>query len=416
MSATRPRRPIAIRLLNAAGRIGERIGLPMARLDESKLLAEAQRRARLEDFGNESFRAGLGVLLASLEGEARLTALGRMMAKERVVSLLASRLRLVDWRKHHPEVAGQQIHSPWFVLGLPRTGTTLLYGLLAQDPEHRSPMSWEVAEPVPPPETATFDTDPRIEANQRQIDGLEKIAPGFQAIHPVGARLPQECISLTALEFKSHEFAISFDIPAYLDWLYNRQDMRSAYRFHSEMLQHLQSRHHRPRWVLKAPVHLFTLDALLERYPDARIIQTHRDPLDVMASVSSLHYVLRGAATDAVDPIAVGRQQVTLWSEMLRRGMAARDRRAAEADRFCDVQFNDLLADPIGCVRRVYAHFDTPLSSEAETRMRRYLAENPREKHGTHRYMLETFSIDPVRDGARFDAYCECYRIPRARR
>jgi hypothetical protein len=409
-------RPIPLRLLNAVGRGAARLGRPFGgRFEEDAVLASARKRTGLDDFGADTFREGLRVFLDSLEREANLSPLGRIMAHGRVVDLLCDRLRLVDWRTRHPEVAKEEIHEPWFVLGLPRTGTTLLHGLLAQDPAHRAPMSWEVAFPVPPAEAATYDTDPRIAAAERMLGQLDRIAPAFQSIHPMGALLPQECVALFAFEFASFEFETAFDVPTYAAWLF-RTDMRAAYRFHHDVLQHMQSRYRGERWVLKTPVHLLTIDALLERYPDAKLIQTHRDPLEVMASLSSLHCVLRAAASDAIDPLYVGRQQLPLWSEMLRRGMEAREGRAHETDRFCDVQFVDLLEDPLGCVRRIYDHFGATVSAEAEARMKRFLDENPREKHGTHRYTLETFGIDPVRDARRFDAYCERYGVPRARR
>jgi hypothetical protein len=168
--------------------------------------------------------------------------------------------------------------------------------------------------------------------------------------------------------------------------------------------------------VLKSPGNLPFIGALLEVYPDAMIVQTHRDPLDVLASVSSLNCVLRGAASDDIDPHEIGRQQVDYWSRTLQTGMQQREGAVGQAAQFCDVHFPDLLADPLACVRRVYEHFGLELSREAEERMSRFLEDNKRDKHGTHRYTLETFGIDPERDGRGFDDYCERYGVARRKR
>jgi hypothetical protein len=408
--ALRKGRPLPIRLINAAGRAASRLGVRAPSLDEGALLAAARKETGLGDFGSDSFRPGLRKLIESLEGEAALNAIGRLAARGQLVGLLAGRLRLVEHRQRHPELADEEIRRPLFVLGLPRTGTTILYGLLAQDPAHRSPLSWEVAFPCPPPETATYDTDPRIEQTERQLGQIERLVPGFNAVHPMGARLPQECVAMLAVHFHSIQFMASYNVPSYGEWLV-RQDMRPAYRFHREFLQHLQSRYPGERWVLKTPAHLSTIDALLEEYPDAMLVQTHRDPVDVIASVGSLECMLRSATSDDIDPHYVGRQQLELWSRILRRGMAARDR-LPEPDRvFCDVHFADLLADPIDCVRRIYDHFGLELTGEADQRMRRFLADHAQDKHGVHRYTLETFGLSAEEVSRQFQDYCERHSI-----
>ena len=410
MEAPRPHRPPTIRGLNALGRAVSGLGLHLPSLGEELLLRAAGRATGLTDFGPGGFRPGLHQLLTSLERDAALTAIGRMFARAQIVGLLATRLSLVEHRKRHPDLANERVARPLFVLGLPRTGTTILYGLLAQDPAHRSPLSWEVGFPFPPPRGETYHDDPRIEQMDRQLDQLRRLAPGFDAIHPMAARLPQECVAITALDFHSIQFSTTYRLPSYEKWLFE-QDLRPAYGFHREFLQHLQSAYAKERWVLKSPAHLATIDALLEVYPDAMIVQTHRNPLDVLASVSSLHCVLRSAASDAVDPCEVGREQVELWSRTLRRGLEQRERVPDRATRFFDVHFPDLLADPLECVRRVYAHFDLELTGEAQQRMVSFLEANTRDKHGTHRYTPETFGIDPVRDAQHFEAYYRRFQL-----
>jgi hypothetical protein len=411
MHSLRPSHPFPVRAINAAGRAAARLGQRIPSLDEDALLAAARAKTGLDDFGPDDFREGLRALLASLESEARLTTLGRIAARGQILSLLENRLQLLDHRKRHPEIAREEIRRPLFVLGLPRTGTTILYGLLAQDPAHRSPLAWEVAFPCPPPETATYASDPRIARADAQFEQLKKLAPGFDAIHPMAGALPQECVAIFAHEFKSVQFQAAFDVPAYQAWL-EAQDMRSTYRYHREFLQHLQSRCPGERWVLKTPGHLPTIDVLLDEYPDAMIVQTHRDPLEVIGSVSSLECILRGAGSDAIDPHAIGSQQVALWSRQIAMGMRAR-RDSGRTDCFHDVHFREFLADPIGCVRTIYDHFSLPLSEEAEARMRAFLADNARDKHGVHRYALADFGIDPREATRHFDVYYEAFGIPR---
>jgi len=387
-----PFRPLPIRVFNALGRAGTQFGVRGFSLAEESLLAAARAEAKLPDFGLETFLTGLRVLLASLERDARLNAFGRYFARRQVLELLVTRLRLVDWRKQHPEVEKQEIARPLFVLGLPRTGTTLLYSLLALDPAHRSPLSWEIDDPCPPAEAASYESDARIAKSEWRFSQLRELARGIQAIHPVGAALPQECIVITASEFTSIRFEMCFDVPTYQDWLLEA-DLTGCYAWHRCFLQHLQSRFAKERWVLKSPGHLGAIDALLAAYPDALIVQTHRDPRRVVPSVSSLEWTLRQVASDEGDPHALGRQQLRAWSKTLARGMRARERHVARAAQFLDLHFHEIARDALGCVRRIYAHFGLALTPEFERRMRDYLAAHPREEHGAHRYTLEGFGL-----------------------
>ncbi len=387
-----PFRPLPIRAFNALGRAASKLGVHGFSLAERSLLAAARGEAKLEDFGPETFLPGLRVLLESLEREAQLNAFGRYFARRQVLELLVCRLRLVAWRKAHPEVEAQRIARPLFVLGLPRTGTTLLYSLLALDPAHRSPLSWEIDEPCPPAEAASYGSDPRIAKSEWRFAQLRQLARGIEAIHPVGAALPQECIVITASEFASIRFEMCFDVPSYQRWLL-AADMRGCYAWHKRFLQHLQSRFAKQRWVLKSPGHLGTIDALLSEYPDALIVQTHRDPRRVVPSVSSLEWTLRQVASDALHPHALGKQQLRAWSETLRMGMRGREKHAAKANQFVDLHFHEIAADAVGCVRRVYAHFGLALTPAFEQRMRDYVAAHPREEHGAHRYTLAGFGL-----------------------
>lgn len=409
----KPFRPLPIRALNGLGRLLARVGIRPISLAEDSLLGAASRQnGGLEDFGPDSFRSGLAKLLESLEREARLTLFGRYFARRQLLELLGHRLQLSDWRARHPEVAAQEIRRPLFILGLPRTGTTLLYGLLAEDPANRAPLSWEIDQPCPPAETASYEDDPRIATTQARFDQVNQLAPGFQTIHPVGARMPQECIVPTASEFMSIRFQMCFDVESYDEWML-AQDMRPTYEWHRRWLQHMQSRHANERWILKSPGHLGPIDALFDVYPDAMVVQTHRDPVRVIPSVANLEYTMRLVSSDEVDPKRVGRQMMQVWSQLLAQGMAARDRRPERESRILDLSMREVVRDPIACVERIYRHFELELSEVFRERMRSYLARHPKDEFGVHRYSLAAFGLEEEAVNAAFKGYRERFGIDR---
>ena len=398
------RRPLGLRLLNGAGRAARATGFPVLRLDAEALMARAERRTGLHDFGADSFREPLGRLVHSLEHEAELTLLGRLIARTDLVRFLENRLRMTAEHRRHPEIAAAPIERPLFILGLPRTGTSILHELLAQDPANRVPMTWEVMHPWPPPERATYESDPRIAQVEKHFAGVDRLIPNFKSMHPMGATLPQECVALTAHDFASMVFHPTYRVPGYQTWL-DGADLRGVYASHRRQLQYLQWRCPGERWVLKSPGHLWALDALLDVYPDARIIQTHRDPLKVVASLTSLVALLRSMASDRVDALEIGADWTALLAAGLERSIAVRARRLPEGPQVIDVHFGDLVRDEIGTVRRIYEHFGLTLGADAEARMRRFLAANPRDKHGTHRYTLAASGLDASVERQRYAAY-----------
>ncbi len=412
MSQLRATRPLGLRLLNGTGAALRGLGLPLVRLDADTLLAKARRQTGLDDFGDDGFREPLRRLLASLEREARLTLLGRIVTRNDIVRLLANRLKVVDVWKQHPEIEAGAVERPLFILGLPRTGTTILHELLAQDPGNRVPMTWEVMHPFPPPEQATFETDPRIAAVDRHFAGVDRLIPDFKSIHPMGARLPQECVALTQHEFVSLVWPTTYRVPSYHDYL-DGTDHRWVYAAHRCWLQYLQWKVPARQWVLKSPGHLWTLDALLAVYPDARIVQTHRDPLKVIASLVSLMCTLRSIASDDIDPHEIGADWTARLSEGLNRTMRVRERGSLAPDQVFDMSFGEFMRDEIAMVRRIYTHFGMALSSEAERRMRRFLAENRADKHGRHTYTLGLGGLDEATERRRYAEYQERYGIPR---
>lgn len=407
----RPHRPLAVKAMNQLGRMAGRLGIQPVTLKEERLLKKANAQAGSADFGGDDFREGLRRFLESVENEAELTLLGRMLAQGYVTGNLANRLRLIDWRKRHPEIEREEIIAPLFIVGMPRTGTTILHALLEQDPANRSPLFWEVQFPVPPATPETWHDDPRIAEDQKVLDQLYGLVPGFEAMHPMGATMPQECVAVFTMCFMSEQLQVQFNVPSYQAWL-DEQDMHSTYEFYKRFLQHVQSGGVRgERWVLKSPAHLHLLETLLDVFPDARIVHTHRDPVEVCASVASLTAALRGAATDAIDLEAIGRQQVQWWAKLIERSLEQRKRLAHKREQFFDVAMSEIVEDPISVVRRMYAHFGYPLSGEVEAKMVSFMADHPRDKHGSHAYSPGDFGIDPARDRALFHDYIEHFGL-----
>lgn len=347
------------------------------RFERTHLVDEALARAGEDDFGEATWQEGLDILLDSLQHEARLNELGVEIATAEVVAYVANRLAINAWRRDHPEVAEGRVERPIVIIGQPRTGTTILYDLLARDPSLRPPLTWEVDYPVPPPETDTYRTDPRIAEAQAVIDMAETIIPGFTSFHPIGALLGQECVRITASDFRSMIFPTQYRVPAYNHWLLHDADLGPAYRWHRRYLQHLQSRHPADQWLLKSPAHLWHLDALAAEYPDATIVQTHRDPLRVIASVSALAAHLRRMASDETSMPEIAASYADDIFEGLDRGIEARDTGTFPPGQIVDVQFADFAADPLATIRKLYTALGRELSGDVEQEMRSFLTSNP---------------------------------------
>jgi sulfotransferase family protein len=381
------------------------------RLDADELLEEAMRRTGLSDFGGDAFLVPYRILVRALDEEAKLHALGRAISRSDCLNWLENRLQITETRKRHPEIAASPLDRPLFITGLPRTGTSILHELLAQDPGTRAPLHWEVRSPCPAPDEASLRSDPRIERAERQIQLWNQIVPEYGAMHELGARIPVECVQITAHEFVSEEILGRYQVPSYAAW-YAQADVRPAYRFHRAMLQHLQWRCRRDRWVLKAPSHLPVLDALLDVYPDARIVLTHRDPLKILPSVASILYSTMWVRSDAIDADALlGWFTGETCLALIERAIALRESGRVDPNQFFDVRYEDLVKQPIPTIAGIYAHFGIDFSAEAERRMRAYLASKPKGKHGEHRYEFGQTGFDLAAERERFRAYRERYGV-----
>ncbi len=398
----------AVNALNLGGRALGSAGVETPALDAARLKSAARRRTGLDDFGGWPIDEPLTRLLEAYRNEARLTMLGRITVRELVVSLLKNLLELEADRRRHPEIEAQSVDAPVFVIGLPRTGTTLLHGLMSEDPASRVPRTWEVMCPTGFPSDRA-EVDALRARTAGRLAWANRLAPEFKRIHPIAPDLPQECIAITAPVFMSIQFHTTHNVPSYEDWL-EATDQREAYRFHRRFLGHLQAQRAGSRWVLKAPGHLFALGALLAEYPDAKIIQTHRDPLRVMASMASHATVLRRAFSDSADPSEIAADWAARWSAALDDFLAVRDREPAS--RFLDIDYAEIERDPLGAVTRIYEFLDWELTSAAREKMTAFLDANPKDKHGVHRYSLSQFGLDRDTELERFRAYCERFHIP----
>lgn len=372
--------------------------------DAQVLLRRANRQAPHAIHEDLSLEMALRQLLASLENEASLTPIGHLIAWNDVKRLLVNRARLAADRKHWPQIRDQPVNQPIFITGLPRSGTTLLHGLLACDPGLQAPLTWEVMDPSPPPGACgERGLRRRVRRAQRQLRWFDRLAPGFQAVHEVGARLPQECIAITAHTLRSLRFLVTYRMPGYADYL-THTDMRDVYHYHRQFLQQLQFNRKLRRWVLKAPGHLGHLDSLAGAYPDAVVIQTHRDPVTTIPSLASLRVAARSAFATTVDPGETGREVTGYWTRAVQQSMAFRQKGTL---RVIDVDYNELMEQPETTLERVYSETGMPWSGEHAMRIRAYLSRNPQGKHGRHHYRAGDFGLSEARLREDFHDYRE---------
>jgi hypothetical protein len=371
-----------------------------ADLSEESLLAEARAQAGLADFGDPGFREGLRVLLATYDGEANLSPAGRKRTRRRLVQLLATRLRVEAAWKCHPEVRALPIRRPVYLTGLPRTGTSALFNLLAADPRHRPLLLWEGLFPDPLEGKEPGATDPRLEMLRKLNERDRAKNPDFDKIHYVTADMPEECVLLLAHTFCDAQMGIEPLMEPYGSW-FQRQDLRPSYRYYADLLRLLQWQRPGERWLLKSPAHLWALDVLVELFPDACILWTHRNPLEMLGSYCSMMAMLM-AIRASFDPKQLGPTVLEYLARSLERGLAARDR--LDGARFLDVDFRAFTADPLGTLRRFYAHFGLELGAETESRLAAHVRENPKGKHGAHDYSLEEYGLSggAVRERLRF--------------
>jgi hypothetical protein len=383
--------------------------------DTDSLLAEARRRTGLDDFGDPRLRQPMEKLLFSLDHEARLTESGRAAQRERIIGSLVTRLSAEALIARHPEIEDEKLDAPLVIVGPTRSGTTRLHRMLSVDPRHFTVLWWENRSPVPRAGTDWRRDDPRIDEAREEVRQVLKAAPQMKAIHPWDPMGPDEDAMLCEHAFLSYVPESSVHVPSYRDWMQDA-DVTPAYQFLARMLRVLQwqkrERGERgSRWVLKTPQHLGFIDTFCRVFPDARIVQTHRDPLSAVPSAASMYSTLWQITSDEVDLAAVGRQCRDRLELDLSRFLAFRARQAP--DRFFDLWFDEMERDSIAPIERLYAWLGTPFLPETRRALERWLVDNAREKRPPHRYTFETFGLSREDLLARFTDYRKRFILAR---
>lgn len=388
------RYPLPIRMINSAGNTLAKLGIRLD-ISQAKLLAHAQSKGRSSYWGDTDFEEPLSLLLESIKKEASLNFVGRFMARQMISAALVNRLRIQSRSQEQPELLDTPIERPLFITGYPRTGTTLLQHLLALDTQNRTPKMYEALSPVPPDSLKDQRDNSRIRAAERFVKMAHYISPQVPVIHALNARGPDECLKLIENTFISPHFAAYFNVPTYWKWLLSQDpgSFTPVYAYHRRQLQILSQGQMRTGWVLKAPLHLFFLEALVKTYPDARIVFLHRDPRAAVPSFCSLLSVSRAMATDRVDPKQIGEFALDLYETSYERAAQARATMHDPAQ-VLDIDYQALVNNPMATVLHIYKHFgDTP-DSHLEQSIEEWLEENPQHKHGVHRYSTVKYSLD----------------------
>ena len=363
--------------------------------DVEALCAKARRTTGLEDFGAPPIERALSVLADSLEREAALHQVGRFLMRTHLLDLLKTRLRLVDAWKRQPqdEVDSSPIAQPIFITGMPRSGSTFLHELLAADPALRAPRVWEVMFPVTANEPDRGWRDWRVWNAATSLWWFRRLSPGADAVYPMRARTPHECVAVHSYCLMSEEFVSSCRVPAYEAFL-RSSDLVPVYQWERRFLQHLQQNQRVTRWVLKAPDHVYGLEALFSVFPDAVVVQTHRDPLQVLKSSIHLNWVLRGLYGRPDGVIQLADREARVLAGMTDRLTRFRDAHTELAERFVDVNYGDLTADPLAIINRIYRRLDLTLTSEAAGRIGQLALRRSRYRGGRSIPSLADIGLD----------------------
>lgn len=402
-----PKRPPRARLINTIGRGLSSVGLTAPKLTVKSVTSEAERSSGLSDYDGDSYLAALEPLLWGLEHEANLNQLGRIVLRGMIVSALSSRLAVVAWEKANPEAAKAEIDAPFIIFGMPRTGTTILYEMLAADPRLRAPLTWECRDYKLAHEATDPVNDPRIQKLGTNMSRMDRMMPGFSAIHYFDPFIPTECVGLTILDLCSEQFPALAWLPSYRNEFLLKTDFKSAYSWHKRALRYFQATTPETQWVLKTPLHSSYLKALLETYPDACLIHTHRDPMQVIASVSSLCFTGRSGWSDTVDKTSQADHDARYIAEITRRATRFRRDNPQHEDHFIDIAFKSFMSDPMAQIDRIYAHFQRDLPESSRSAIKDYLENRPRHKYGVHKYTLEDFGLSKAQHNPLFAAYRE---------
>lgn len=408
MTIKRSRHSLLTRLFNLFDKVRFR------RYDEAfsttALIRAATNRAGISDFGDLGFTKGLEILVDSMNQNDGFHPFGRFFTRQMIIAMLIHRLRLSRLLTTHPEICGERIVRPLFILGLPRSGTTLLFNLLAGDPAHRFMHNWEAfTGQVPPRGTYTFASDPRRRQAKWVLRFVKYLARDLDTLHEFLPDGPEECTPIVMQGFASQSFVGNYHVPQYASWL-DGADHLPTYLHHQRVLQALQWKYPGDRWLLKSPEHIAAIDAIIRVYPDARIVHIHRNPVKSVASWASLNLCYRGIWYPEVDTGVLGRDVLERLASDMDRCLVAR--RAHDTGQFFDLQYGDLVRDPLDALRRIYGHFGFEMTAQMEPYVRAHTAANPQHKHGHHKYDPEDFGLTEAMILRRFEAYISEFAVP----
>ena len=399
-------RTATLNLLNGLGNFIGHLGIDPFRIDADAIL-EKTARATGFSFEDAHFREGLDRLVAAVPSEGRLNTFGSFALKKALTRSVHSRFCVEREIVRNPDILAEPISEPVFIIGMPRTGTTILHALLYRDSEHRAPLCWECLLPYPSPTVESYRQNARIQQVSKEFEQLFKLVPDFKKMHYMEVDAPQECLGITALNLTSYQFLVQCGMPSYVDWLLQQSDQHQNIIWHKRFLQFLQSGGiRRPRWLLKSPTHLMRLKALFEVYPDARVIMTHRDPECIVPSVANLVSSMRSLYSDREDAERTARELMEFWAECFDRFLIDR-RTLNREEQIVDLSFDDFAEDQMSIVDRVYARFGWQLDEKSRMRMRGFLRREEKDKHGKHEYSLQQFGISPREVRERYSNYIE---------
>jgi hypothetical protein len=382
------------------------------KLIPERLIAEATKGTRLDarPFSDPHLIEALGALTCSLREEAALSPFGRLAARWDLKRMLSTLLILADTEREDPGILTRPLASPIFITGLPRSGTTFLHGLLAEDPLNRAPRIWEAIYPRPEHRAAEFGAGRRKVELQLKI--FNRLSPGIRDLHPIEADAPEECIEITSQVFRSPRYDDVYRAPSYRAWL-DASGFDEGYRFLARFLRHLQGPAQTPRrWILKSPEHVFSVDALTRAFPDAMLVFVHRDPGHVLVSAARLTELLRAPFTTGIDRREIGRKVADYWQDGMQRMVeVADDPSFPLRSKLVHVQYRPLVSDPIGTIARIYDAFGLEFSPAAREAMLAKVARAPNGGYGANRYLPEEFGIDPEHERERASVYIERFGI-----
>lgn len=381
-------------------------------LQAEELMASARRNTGFEDFGSDEWLQGFHVFLKAVDEEAELHLLGRLMTRSDILRWLEARLGIEAAYAQYPEIDDEVIEQPVIVTGLPRAGTSILFELLAQDSQFGSPRNWEMMFPYPPPETANYHSDPRIERCQHLVTQWSRVVPTYAAMHEMGANIPNECIVAMSCTFLTENLPGQYQIPSYNAWYY-QQNLDYAYAYYKRMLKLLQWRNRRRHWLLKAPSHLGNLPVLFRTFPDARVVITHRDPIVAQASVTNLLgtlYWMRSnqpfdaSAFESLMTPEAGAARLNGVVDLLQTG-------AVPGEQIHNFLYAQLVEQPLQALQTLYQEMGLTLEPATLKAMQHYLQQKPQGKFGRHQY-----NVGEQRENARkrqlFQRYQDCFRVP----